>query len=62
MSLLFKRSTIQWCEEKSSSYKYSSYIAEFYNSLTGFCLCLSACIFYYNYKKSKLYINKLENN
>jgi hypothetical protein len=62
MSLLFKRSTIQWCEEKTSSYKYSSYIAEFYNSLTGFCLCLSACIFYYNYKKSKLYINKLENS
>jgi len=52
--LLFKNSTINWCEH---DYYYSEYIAEFYNSFTGFFLCLSPMLFYYNYRKdSKLYM------
>lgn len=47
MSLLLKKSTINWCE---SDYYYSMYIAEMYNSLTGFFLCGSSILFYYNYK------------
>ena len=52
--LLFKNSTINWCEH---DYYYSEYIAEFYNSFTGLFLCLSPILFYYNYgKDSKLYM------
>ena len=52
--LLFKNSTINWCE---NDYYYSEYIAEFYNSLTGIFLCLSPLLFYYNYRKDeKLYM------
>lgn len=40
-----KNATISWCENK---YTHSSYIAEFYNSLTGIFLCCSPLLFYYN--------------
>ena len=55
LSLLLKQSTIRWCEA-TNAYKYSNYIAEFYNALTGLCLCLSVILFYFNNKKRyKLY-------
>lgn len=58
MSLLFKRSTIKWCEE-NSAYSYSIYIAEFFNTLTGLCLCLSAYVFYKMNENNSSIINKL---
>lgn len=57
ISLLYKNSTIQWCEDK---YVYSNYIMEWYNTLTGIFLSLSGILFYINNRHS-VYISKFNN-
>lgn len=53
-------STVNWCEE---DYKHSSYIAEYWNTLSGLFLCFSSLYFYYINKDQRFYklfyINKL---
>jgi hypothetical protein len=47
---MFTESSINWCE---SDYVHSDLIAEYWNTLTGIFLCLSALLSYYNnYKKN----------
>ena len=41
------KSSIDWCEH---NYTRSSFIAEFWNSLTGLALCISSILFYINNK------------
>jgi hypothetical protein len=53
-------STIDWCE---SNYSLSTYVVEYWNTISGSCILLSSLVFYYNHKtfiyESKYTINFL---
>lgn len=51
-NLLESPSSISWCENKNT---HSDYIAEFWNSVSGICLCISAIVFYRNFNKTRYY-------
>ena len=55
--MLYKNSTIQWCEDK---YVHSDYIMEWYNTLTGALLSLSGILFYLNNRRN-VYISHFNN-
>ena len=50
---MFTNSSINWCEE---DYVHSNYIAEYWNSITGLALCLSAYICYIHNKTYNVYL------
>jgi hypothetical protein len=50
---MFSNSSINWCEY---DYKYSNYIAEFWNTLTGLTLCITGIYLYHINKQQKHYI------
>ena len=50
-ALLYKKSTIEWCEDK---YIHSNYIMEWYNTLSGIFLSLSGILFYLNNRHNVL--------
>lgn len=49
MNFLFKNATIVFCEGKYFPYKYSNFIAEFFNSFSGLFLSCVPIIFIINY-------------
>ena len=51
-SLLKLPSSLSWCELKNT---HSDYIAEFWNSVSGICLCISAIVFYKNFSRTRYY-------
>ena len=53
--IMFSPASIDWCEK---NYKYSPYIAEFWNTITGASLCLSSLIYYLVYINNKTEYNK----
>jgi len=55
--MIYYKATINWCE---NDYVYSSVIAEFWNTLTGLCLCVSPVLFYYN-KYGNVHLSELKN-
>jgi dihydroceramidase len=52
-SLLELPSSLMWCE--GPKYSHSDYIAEFWNSVSGICLCISAIVFYINFNRTQYY-------
>lgn len=48
---MFGQSSINWCEEDYAVY---SFIAEFWNSITGVCLCLSSIYCFYKNKQDNI--------
>ena len=52
---IYKNSTINWCED---DHLYSGYIKEWYNTISGLCLCITPFVFYTNNSMYSNYINK----
>ena len=50
---MFSNSSINWCER---DYIHSSFIAEYWNTLTGICLCISSLLSYKSNVKHDLHI------
>lgn len=50
---MFSNSSINWCER---DYVHSSFIAEYWNTLTGICLCISSLLSYKSNVKHDLHI------
>ena len=50
---MFSNSSINWCER---DYVKSRFIAEFWNTLTGICLCISSIVCYKSNIKKNVYV------